>query len=472
MNRSLSRLAVAMIGVALLAAACSSSSKSSSTGASPTTSGNAPTTTASGGGGGGGMETGQGNAGGGALADEAASAASTLTGAKGSGLTRGITGSQITVGCVYQANSFAGYEQGLQARFARANKAGGVNGRKINLLPCKDDGSSVQTNVQDVQQLVNQNSVFAIFTATQEILAGSTDFLNANQVPYYGWGFNPGFCGTRWGFGWNGCLGGNSLTKSQVAHAAIQGNLAQAIIKASGMQPSQVRFAVQSENSASGKVGNGQYTSLFKQLGATVVYAETNFPATTAVADVTPYVQAIMASNPNIVYISTPFADVGPLAAGLKTAGYKGIIMDFTNYVPGLLQAEPQLAQALDGEYVNTQVVPQEQNTAYIQQITTDLQAIGQKPFVTLGGEIGYDEAEQFVEELQAIGQTLNTQTWDQKINGGGFTSYATLDGGPGKLQWPAAHLLPADCAAIVKVSGTSFQVVTPFQCYDSFKVF
>jgi len=478
--RTVRPLVIALVAVGLVAAGCSSSSKSSSssssstattaastatTAASTATTAASTATTAAGG-----PTTGLDNASGGPLEQLAATGA--LNGPAGTGLTRGVTSSQITVGCVYTAAAFAGFEQGLQARFARANAAGGVNGRKINLLPCKDDGTGVQANVQDVQQLVNENNVFAVFSATQNILPGSTDFLTANQVPYFGWGFLPGFCGQRWGFGWNGCLGGNSLTQSQVAHAAIAGNLAEAIIKASGLQNSQVRLAVQAENSAAGKVGNVQYDTLFKSLGAQVVYLQDNFPVTASGADVTPYVQAIMASNPNIVMISTPFGDVGPIASGLRAAGYKGVAFDYTNYIPGLLQSSSQLASALQGEYVNTQVVPQEENTPWVQQEDADLTAIGQKPFVTLGGAQAYAQAEEFIEMVQAAGSTLNTKTWDQAVNGGGFVSYKGITGGLGELAWPAAHFLPADCAAIVKIVGTAYQVVEPFACYSSLKVF
>jgi hypothetical protein len=467
MRRSIQRSVIAGLAIVLVAAACSSSSKSSSSTA--TTGAASPTT---GGGGTGGPNVASnvtGNAGGGSI--EVLASKSKLTGPVGSGLTRGITGTTITVGCVYTAQSFAGYQEALQSYFAAVNKAGGVDGRTINLIPCKDDANTAQTNLQEVQQLVNQNNVFAIFSASQAILPGSTDFLNSNQVPFYGWGFLPGFCGTRWGFGWDGCLEGNAATKQQVEHAAIQGNLADAIIKASGMQPSQVRLAVQSENSAAGKVGSAQYQTLFTQRGAQVVYNETNFP-TTAGADVTPYVQAIVASKPNIVEISTPFQDVGPIAAGVKAAGYTGIIFDFTNYVPGLLQTSSQLAQALSNEYVNTQVVPQEQNTPWIQKEVADLQANGQKPFITLGGAQAMAAGELFVESLQAVGKTLNTKTWDTTVNGGNFTAFASLSGGPGTLKWPAAHVLGADCAAIVQIQGTSYSVKEPFACYNSLLIF
>jgi branched-chain amino acid transport system substrate-binding protein len=408
-----------------------------------------------------------GNAGGGQIVSQANSIAKNdLTGPKGSGLTRGITSTSVTIGCVYTAQDFAGYQQGIQARISQTPS---VDGRKIQLIPCKDDASSVQTNVTDNQQLVNQNQVFSVLSLSEEELTGSTNFLSQNQVPYFGWGFNPGFCGYRWGYGWNGCLGGNAIPEPI---EAIAGNLAQAMIDASGISAKNVRFAVQAENSESGTIGNAQYTALFKKLGSTIVYAKANYPTSASGVDNTPYAQAIVASRPNIVYLSTPFADVGPIASALRAAGYHGVIMDFTNYIPGLLQSSSQLADALQNEYVNTQVVPVEQNTAYVQKIESGLGAIGQQKFVTIGSFMGYAEMDALIQMLQATGKTLNTKTFDQKVNGGSFTSFKSSPaGGPGKLVWPAAHYLPADCAAIVQVSGTNYKVTKPFACYQSFKI-
>ena len=411
-----------------------------------------------------------GNASGGSLAKIGQKQA--LVGAKGTGLTRGITSTTISVGCVYTSADYAGYISGIQAAFHVANQKG-IDGRKITLVPCKDDTGGVQSNVSEVEQLVQQNQVFAVLSLTEYILSGSTNFLNAQQVPYYGWGFNPGFCGARWGFGWNGCLSPVLLPTSNPLHNVDEGNLAQAIIQTSGLPASKVRFAVQAENSPSGTSGNKDYDTLFSALGAKVVYSEANFPLTATGIDYTPYVQAILAAKPNIVFISTPFADVGGMASALKAAGYKGITMDFVTYSPGLLSASPQLASALQGEYINTQTVPQEQSTSpYVQQELAALKASGQQPFLTLGASIGYAEATELVEQLQAVGKNLNTKTFDQLVNGGKFTNYTNIPAqGPGKLLWPAAHFLPSDCAAIVRVSGTNYTVKNPFKCYQSYLI-
>lgn len=415
------------------------------------------------------LTTNIGNGGGGKIAKEAnAVAKKHLIGPKGSGLTRGITSSSITVGCVYTAADYQGYQQGIQARFNQANKKG-IDGRKLKLLPCKDDASNVQTNVQDNQQLVNQSQVFSVLSLSEMELPGSTTFLNNNQVPFFGWGFNPGFCGTRWGFGWNGCLSGNSI---KMPIEAIAGNLAEAAVKASGLKPSQVRLANQAENDASGKIDAAQTGAIFKAIGSKVVYNKTDYPASSSGVDNTPYVQAIMASKPNIVYLSTNFADVAPLAASLKAAGYKGMVLDFVNYIPGLLQSSSQLASALKNEYINTQVVPYEQNTPYIKTIEKSFSSAGKVKLVTLGAFMGYAEADMLVQMLQKVGKNLNTKTFDQAINDKGFTAFNSgPSGGPGKLIWPAGHYLPADCAAVTQVTGTKYKVVEPFSCYQSFKV-
>jgi ABC-type branched-subunit amino acid transport system substrate-binding protein len=411
-----------------------------------------------------------GNASGGALATTANKVK--LIGPKGTGLTRGITSTSISVGCVYTSADYAGYVGGIQAAFYEANLKG-IDGRKISLVPCKDDTGGVQSNVSEVEQLVQQNQVFALLSLTEYILPGSTNFLSTNQVPYYGWGFNPGFCGYRWGFGWNGCLSPVLLPTSNPLHNVDEGNLATAIIKASGLPTSKVRFAVQAENSPSGTSGNADYDSLFKALGAKVVYSEANFPLTVTGIDFTPYVQAIMAAKPNIVFISTPFADVGGMASALKAAGYKGITMDFVTYSPGLLGSSAQLASALQGEYVNTQVVPQEEtSSAFVKSELAALKASGQQPFLTLGASIGYAEATELVEQLQAVGKNLNTKTFDTIVNGGKFANFKTIPAdGLGVLTWPAAHFLPSDCAAIVKVSGTVYNVVNPYKCYTSYTI-
>lgn len=409
---------------------------------------------------------GGGNASGGALATKANRLI--LDGPKGTGLTRGITSKSITIGCITTESNYPGYRAGIQAAFAQANKKG-INGRKLDLLPC-GDSTNVQENVQLVEQAVQQNNAFAIMSLTQYMLPGSTEFLNANQVPYYGWGFDPGFCGDRWGFGFSGCLIASLLPSSNPLHNVEPGNDAVAILGATGLSPKEAKFAIQGVNDASGTNADTLLEGLVTHLGGKVVYNEANFPLSASGVDVTPFVLKITSSHPNVVVLSTPFAAIGSFAAALKASGYTGAILDYSTYSPGLLQSSPQLAQSLQGEYISVPIPPQEGKSTWVKKEAAALVSIGQKPFLTLGASIGYVEGTMLVEQLQAVGKNLNTKSFDRTVNSGKFTSFAhTVNGAPGKMVWPAGHFLTSDCAAVVQVKGDQYNVVNPFKCYSSY---
>jgi branched-chain amino acid transport system substrate-binding protein len=301
----------------------------------------------------------------------------------------------------------------------------------------------------------------------------TTNFLNTNQVPYMGWGTSPGWCGTRWGFGWNGCLLPSLLPASNPLHTVVTASNVTAVVKAAGLQPKAVRLAVQSAQNPTGIEGNAAYTNIVKATGGKTVYDKATLPVSTAGVDFTPYAQSIVASKPNLVILSFNFAAIGPVAAALKAAGYKGAIMDYVTYQPGLLASEAQLASSLAGEYITSQTPPQEGNTPWTKQEQAQLKAIGKPTTLSLGTSIGYTEANNLVTMLQAVGKNLNTKTFDQKINGGKYVSNLTTaaQGSPGKMIWPAAHFIPADCAGIVQVKGTGYKVASPFQCYPSLSV-
>jgi len=173
------------------------------------------------------------------------------------------------------------------------------------------------------------------------------------------------------------------------------------------------------------------------------------------------------------VLTSTNFQTAPGFTAALKAAGFKGLNQNFVAYVPGLLQASAQLAQALEGAYVNSQIVPQEEQTPYVKQIEQDLTAVKAKngTFILFGAAIGYAQAELLVEQLKAVGKSLDTKTFDEKVNGGDFEFAPSEGGGPGKLQFPGGHFLPADCVALLKVEAAKFVPVEKFACYKSVRV-
>lgn len=391
-----------------------------------------------------------------------------LTGAAGSGLTRGVSSSTIKVGCYLTAQAFAGADDGFKARFERANNDNEIpGGRKIEMSACQDDGNSPQTNLQVIQKLTQQEGDFAIVGISPNVLTASTDFVGRSQVPLFGWGITPGMCGNRWVFGFNGCLVTNFPGKK---HTVYQANLALGPIQAEGLKNSEAKFALQAQDNDSGHSGNETISQLIKLEGAKVVYQEANIPASSAGVSFTPFVQAINAANPNILLTLTDFQTAPGLTAAMTASGYKGANVNYVGYVPGLLNSSAQLAAAFDGALVSAQTVPAESATPYIKQMQKDLTAVNAKTgsFVTLANSIAYAQADLLVSELKAVGKTLNTKTFDQKINQGNYTFKSSAEGGQGQMEFPSMHFIPADCSAMMKVNGVNYEQVVPFSCYPS----
>jgi ABC-type branched-subunit amino acid transport system substrate-binding protein len=391
-----------------------------------------------------------------------------LNGTPGSGLTRGVTSSSVKVGCYLTESAFQGADDGFKARFERANKNKELpGGRTIDFSACQDDGNNPQTNLQIVQKLAQQDGDFAIVGISPNVLTASTDFVGRSQVPMYGWGILPGTCGNRWFFGFNGCLVTNYPNKK---HTVYQANLALGPMEAVGQTPAQSKFALQAQDNDSGHSGNETISQLIKLEGAKVVYQEANIPASSAGVSYTPFVQAIKAANPNILLTLTDFQTAPGLTAALTAGGYTGANVNYVGYIPGLLSTSAQLASAFNGAYVSSQTVPAEQDTPYIKQMQKDLTAVNAKTgsFVTLANSIAYAEADLLVSQLKAVGKTLNTKTFDQKLNNGNYTYKSSAAGGQGQMEFPSMHFIPADCASMLKIDGTTYKQMVPFKCYPS----
>jgi ABC-type branched-subunit amino acid transport system substrate-binding protein len=391
-----------------------------------------------------------------------------LNGTAGSGLTRGVTSSSIKVGCYLTQQAFQGADDGFKARFQRANTNKEIpGGRTIDFSACEDDGNNPQTNLQVVQKLVQQDGDFAVVGISPDFLTASSDFIAKSQVPTYGWTILPGECGNRWFFGFNGCLVTHYPGQT---HTVYQANLALQPMEATGQTPAQSKFALQAQDNDSGHSGNQTISELIKLEGAKVVYNEANIPATSAGVSFTPFAEAIKAANPNILLSLTDFQTVPGLTAAVTASGYPGANVNYVGYAPGLLGSSAQLASALNGSLVSSQTVPSEANTAWIKQMQKDLTAVNAKTgsFVTLANSIAYAEADLLVSQLKAAGKTLNTKTFDQAMNKASYTYKSSAAGGPGQMEYPSMHFIPADCSAMLKIDGTNYKQLVPFKCYPS----
>ncbi|MBX6390346.1 MAG: ABC transporter substrate-binding protein [Frankia sp.] len=101
----------------------------------------------------------------------------------------GVSGDTIRVGLIFPDSgnlraAFVPVRSGVNARIGVENDAGGVNGRKIELI-VRDDASSQSGNLSAAQDLVERSDVLGVIELTATA-TGSADYLAANNVPVVG----------------------------------------------------------------------------------------------------------------------------------------------------------------------------------------------------------------------------------------------------------------------------------------------
>src|ERR1700691_4190798 len=103
----------------------------------------------------------------------------------------------------------AGVSQGFEAGIYRFNKAGGLDGRKIEYLGFLDDAFSPATNLTNAQELVNSKHAMVIAPFSGQSAGAATGaFLAQSKVPFIGWSVNAAFeVEPKWGIGINGNQG-------------------------------------------------------------------------------------------------------------------------------------------------------------------------------------------------------------------------------------------------------------------------
>jgi ABC-type branched-subunit amino acid transport system substrate-binding protein len=385
-----------------------------------------------------------------------------LSGPAGTGLTRGVTSNSIKVGCVVTNAFWPGATSGFAARFNRANAEGGVNGRKIDFSDCVDDGQNADTNLAATKRLVEQDSDFAVMQFSTFATPQVTDYLISKQVPFFGWGITPGFCGTRWGFGFNGCEVSSGITSLKYGFGQAS-NLYPVV--ASGLSFKDIKIGLVGTDQDSCRSSFDDSAKIVKANGGKVVYNVCNIPIS-GTTDFTPFVRPVLAAQPNAVVINVALNYIGQVISALRAGGYKGVISNPTGYQPGLLQAQPAFAQALEGTYSVSFTTPIEQSTAFNTQMLKDFATTKAQP--SQGSMFAYAQADMLVQMLTAAGKDLNTQTFDQAVNDGSFVYKADPSGGPADVPYPAGHFSAADCTAAMQVQKGKYVVKGQYKCFPS----
>ncbi|WP_327086658.1 ABC transporter substrate-binding protein [Nonomuraea sp. NBC_01738] len=382
----------------------------------------------------------------------------------GDGSAAGVTDTTIKVGGVLTKTSASGYstkdaEIGAKARFGRANAEGGVNGRTIEFVGAEDDGQDAAKGDAAAKKLVQKDQVFAVLPVHAPNFGGAA-FLEQQGVPWFGWATGPQWCGTRTGFGYNGCLAPKPGAGSQTWWGRQMADLL------GGAQGKTVY--VQTTDSSGSKYGGKTISQSFEAAGFTLTGLNSALPAAAPPPDWLPYVNKIMTSNagrpPDIVVsiIAGTKFNVG-LYAALKKAGYKGALSDATSYDVAILK-DPATAQAMEGVIAAPMFEPFESTAPEIAQLRADVEKVAPGTPLTQHLAIGYWAADIFLDMVKKAGKELTRQ----KLLDIGNGSYLYENAGFGRIQYPKDHNEPNGCGALVKLEGGAFQVAKNMKCFDN----
>jgi ABC-type branched-subunit amino acid transport system substrate-binding protein len=390
------------------------------------------------------------------------------------GLTFAVTGSPasaatsttpIVIGGDGDVSLATGIAGGFQAGIYRFNKAGGLDGRKIKFLGFVDDGLGSQTNLTNAQKLVENNHVLAVAPFYSEVATAATgSYLAGAKTPFIGWSTNAAFATQpNWGFGITG-QGGNPSVEST--------SLLTQYLSATGntKTPGKVKAAFIGVDVPVGATAVKATAATAKTVGIKVVYTGSSMPVF-GVTSYAPYAQALIASGANVVYELLDGPNSVGLAAGLKSAGFKGQIVNSLTYYPGQLASQPNEASALSGVYVSDIFPANENNTPAVEQALKDLKAVGQPPYLNSGTSTGYWSAimleQMLAATLKRVGGDPNEVTGAtlQQTVVSGYTYTGPVPGGIGTLYFPAAGTMPSGCGTMLRISGNNYKQILPFQC-------
>jgi branched-chain amino acid transport system substrate-binding protein len=364
----------------------------------------------------------------------------------------GITKTTIKIGYITSetgnaASTFADSATGAKAYFNAVNAAGGVDGRKIDLVVA-DDASSASGDALAFQDLLRQN-VFLIENYSPYAYGGYR-YAQQAGVPVTGGAFD----GPEWGtqpntnmFSYLGGTNGRTSNNTETANffklvgASNVGGLAY------GISPSSTG-SIQDLKTALGKIGLKMgYENLSVPFGG---------------VDVTGYVLAMKAAGVDGAGCSCVQSTNLALFTSIKQAGLAMKAELSFSAADSSLFADPTAAAASQGAYYPTLIPPLDLNNAATNTFLANVKAAdpgykGGYPSFGLTGS--YLAAVLTVKGLQVAGQNPTRASFIKNLSAvPSFTANGLLAHPVGFNHFGTSE--PTVCAYYVKVDGTSFKSI------------
>jgi branched-chain amino acid transport system substrate-binding protein len=369
-------------------------------------------------------------------------------------------GDTIKVGLMYDVTGPAaagsvGTDTGAKARIDTINAAGGINGRKLELVI--GDSASTPAGAQSAAKtLVEQHGVFAVMTWTYTANAAAP-YLEQQKVPVIGgsWDSAP-----QWAHGEN--FFGTQPANTEASVVTTYGNW----FKQAGV----TKAASIGLNTASGKTAAEKVAESIRSAGIDVPLVNTSIDQTTA--DFGPTAIAVKNSGVDGLYVALAPNGIYALAAALKQQNVNvKLAMAGTGYGQDLLD-NPSARQGADGMQFVMHYQPKELNTDATKAMVTALEGqgfTGSPGFAVAGG---YTDVDLFAHGLRLAGDDVTRENFISKLrddtswNGEGLMAGTAsfpefVPAGPG--------LNYGNCMYVSELRGESFVPVvdTPY-CGDN----
>jgi len=341
-------------------------------------------------------------------------------GAQSSAKVPGVTDKSVKLGFIWSgtgvaSSTFQGSEKACQARVDRANRDGGVNGRKIQVEYVDDKSSAA--NLTAAKDLVENRDVFAVVNNSSFAFL-SYRYLKEAGVPMVGGGFDGTYYGEKGNEGILSALG-NSAPFTGLAYD----NLTKLMKEAGAKKIAGVAYGASASSVASAKTtvniaGPAQ--------GLDPVYLNTTVEFGSS--DVGPLVLGIKNSGADAAYMPMVASSNLALVQGLEQ---NGVQMKFNGLMTGYGQSllDSAAAKTLKpNTYFMQTYKPVEIKDKYTKQFQADLKKVGITGVPDYGKYTGYITCDLAITALQAEGKNVTREDFAPKFRALGKYDVAGLN--------------------------------------------
>jgi branched-chain amino acid transport system substrate-binding protein len=311
----------------------------------------------------------------------------------------GVTAKEVVVGLVNPnsgafGSQFAAYTDGVKARVYMANKAGGINGRKIR-LEIEDDAGDPTRSKAAFDKFANGNNVFGIIAGTFWIDGVAAD-LSAKGIPITGWGFTPSYKKFPNMFG--------ESASTATTDETIGADTVAKFARSKGA----TKMATLALADPFGPPGARVQAKVFEKLGGTQVFSVLDLPLINA--DFTAIIQKIKDSGADYISGALNQQTIVSFAKAMQQAGIKPKVSILgQGYQEDILKA---LGPAAEGQTYTLTFAPFELKLPASQQYLTGLAKVAPGEPRGIQSMTGWLGADVFLKGLEVAGKNPTRQSF------------------------------------------------------------